>query len=124
MPIKGGLLVLIVTFLVVRTSIPIKRSCAPLGYKEFEPLMTYRGPEDTGLLWMYVLYSPKKPRKLDRCEKLWRKRCLVLMLLLIAGIESNPGEFINIIFIIQAVLFRLKRRKIYLCNLSPTALKI
>ena len=90
---KGGLLVSIVTFLVVRTSIPIKRSCAPLGYKEFEPLMAYRDPQDIGLLWMYVLYTPNKPRKLERCEKLWRKRCLILMLLLIAGIESNPGEF-------------------------------
>ena len=121
---KGGLFVLILVALIMRTSIPIKRSCAPLGYEEFEPLMTYRDPEDTGLLWMYVLYSPKKPRKLERCEKLWRKRCLILMLLHIAGIESNPGEFIHIIFIIQAVLFRLKRRKLCLCNLLPTTLKI
>ena len=30
----------------------------------------------------------------NQCEKLWRKRCLILMLLLITGIESNPGEFL------------------------------
>ena len=118
---KGGLFALILVTLILRTSILIKRSCAPFRYEEFELLMTYRDPEDTGLLWMY---SPKKPRKLERCEKLWRKRCFNLMLLLIAGIESNPGEFINIIFIIQAALFRLKCRKICLCNLLPTTLKI
>ena len=98
MPIKGGLFVLILVCLFVRTSIPIKRSCAPLGYEEYEPLMTFTETEDTGLLGLYVLYSPKKPRKLHRCEKLWRKRCLILMLLLIAGIENNPGEFYKYYF--------------------------
>ena len=93
MPIKGGLSVLILVALFIRSSTPIKRGCSPSGYREYEPLMSFRDPEDTGLLWMYVLYSPKKPRKLERFEKLWRKRCLILMLLLIAGIESNPGEF-------------------------------
>ena len=102
---KGCLFVLILVCLFVRTSIPIKRSCAPLGYEEYEPLITFTEAEDTGLLGLYVLYNPKKPRKLHRCEKLWRKRCLILMLLLIAGIESNPGEFYNI-FIAQAALFR------------------
>ena len=93
MPIKGGLFVLILVCLFVRTSIPIKQSCTPLGYEEYVPFMTYRDAEDTGLLGFYVLYSPNKRRNLHRCEKLWRKRCLILMLLLIAGIESNPGEF-------------------------------
>ena len=93
MPIKGGLFVLILVCLFVRTSIPIKRSCAPLGYEEYVPFMTYRDAEDTGLLGFYVLYNPNKPLKLETCQKLWRKRCLILMLLLIAGIESNPGEF-------------------------------
>ena len=93
MPIKGGLFVLILVALAMRTSIPIKRGCSPTGYEEYEPLMTFSETEDTGFLGLYVLYSPKKPRKLDRCEKLWRKRCLILMLLLVAGIESNPGEF-------------------------------
>ena len=93
MPIKGGLFVLILVALAMRTSTPIKRGCSPTGYEEYEPLMTFAETEDTGLLGLYVLYSPKKPHKLDRCEKLWRKRCLILMLLLIAEIESNPGEF-------------------------------
>ena len=106
MPIKGGLFVLILVALAMGTSIPIKRGCSPTGYEEYEPLMTFTEAEDTGLLGLYVLYSPRKPRKLHRCEKLWRKRCLILMLLLIAGIESNPGEFINIIFIAQAAMFR------------------
>ena len=71
MPIKGVLLVLMVTTLIHRTSIPIKRGCVPTGFQHFEPLMSYRDAERTGLLGLYVLYSPKKPKKLDRCEKLW-----------------------------------------------------
>ena len=93
MPIKGGLFVLILLALVIRSSTPIKQGCSLTGYEEYEPLMTFAEAEDTGLLGLYVLYSPKKPRKLERCQKLWRKRCLILMLLLIAGVESNPGEF-------------------------------
>ena len=92
MPIKGPLVVLILTALTMRTCTTIKRSCAPLGFREFEPLMTFTEAKDTGLLGFYVLYTPKKPRKLERCHKLWRKRSLILMLLLISGIESNPGE--------------------------------
>ena len=95
---KGCLFVLILVALVIRSSTPIKRGCSPTGYEEYVPFMTYRDAEDTGLLGLYVLYSPKKPRKLHRCEKLWRKRCLILMLLLIAGIESNPGEFYKYYF--------------------------
>ena len=93
MPIEGVLLVLMVTALIHRISMPIKRGCAPTGFRHFEPLMSYRDAENTGLLGLYVLYSPKKPKKLDRCEKLWRTRNLILMLLLIAGIEPHPGEF-------------------------------
>ena len=93
MPIKGGLFVLILVCLFVRTLIPIKRSCALLRQEEYVPFMTYRDAEDTGLLGFYVLYSPNKPHKLECCQKLWQKRCLILMLLLITGIESNPGEF-------------------------------
>ena len=103
---KGCLFVLILVALFIRSSTPIKRRCSPSGFKEYEPLMTFTEAEDTGLLGLFVLYNPKKPHKIHRCEKLWRKRCLILMLLLIAGIESNPGEFINIIFITQAALFR------------------
>ena len=61
MPIKGGLFVIIVTALAMRTCMPIKQSCALLGFREFEPLMTYLNAEDTGFLTLYVLYTPKKP---------------------------------------------------------------
>ena len=104
MPIKGGLFILILVGLLIRSCMPIKQSCAPLGYEEYEPLMTYTDAEDTGLLGFYVLYSPKKPRKLERTEKLWWKRCLILILLLIAGIESNPGEFYEYHFTIITML--------------------
>ena len=90
---KGGIFVLVVTALVMRTCTPIKCTCIPSGFRGFEPLMMYLDAEDTGFLTLYVLYTPKKPRKLERCEKLWRKRSLILMLLLLAGIEQNPGEF-------------------------------
>ena len=95
---KGGLFVLILVALAMRTCTPIKRGCSPSGFQHFEPFMSFRDAEDTGLLGLYVLYTPKKPRKLDRCEKLWRRSCLILMLLLIAGIESNPGEFYGCYF--------------------------
>ena len=91
---KGGLLVLILNFLIMRSSISIKRSCIPSGFENFELFMKYLNTEDTGLLGFYLLYNPKKPRKLERCEKLWHKRSLILMLLLLAGIEQNPGEFL------------------------------
>ena len=101
MTLKGILLTLIVVALAVRMSVPIRRACVPTGYEEFQPLISFNQAEDTNLLWMYLLYSPKKPRKLDRCEKLYRKRCLILMLLLIAGIEQNPGEF-SIFILLQS----------------------
>ena len=91
---KGGIFVLVVTALVLRSTTSIKRICIPSGFREFEPLMMYLDAEDTGFLTLYVLYTPKKPRKLERCEKLWRKRNLILMLLLLAGIEQNPGELL------------------------------
>ena len=65
MPIKGGLFILVLVALVMQTSMPIKRGCSPSDYREYEPLMSFRDPEDTGLLWMYVLYCPKKCRKLE-----------------------------------------------------------
>ena len=124
MPIKGGLFVLILVALVMQTSTPIRRGCSPSGFRHFEPFMSFTEAEDTGLLGFYVLYSPPRPKKLSRVEMLLRTRSLIMILLLIGCVESHPGEFINIIFIIGATLFRLKCRKIYLCNLSPTALKI
>ena len=120
---KGGLLVLILVALFIRSCSPIKRGCSPCGYKEYQSLMTFTEAEHTGLLGFYVLYSPPRPKKLSRVEMLLRTRSLIMILLLIGCVESHPGEF-YVIFIIQAALFRLKRRKIYPCNLSPTTLKI
>ena len=90
---KGRLFVLVITALILRSTMPIKQTYIPSGFREFEPLMTYLNAEDTGFLTLYVLYTSKKPRKLEHCEKLWCKRSLILMLLLLAGIEQNPGEF-------------------------------
>ena len=98
MAAKGGLFILIITALAMRTCTPIKWSCAPLGFQEFEPLMMYLNAEDTGFLTLYVLYTPKKPRKLERCEKLWCKRSLILMLLLLAGIEQTLVSFYKYLF--------------------------
>ena len=64
MAAKGGLFVLILVALFIRSSTPIKRGCSPCVYKEYEPLMTFTEAEDTGFLGLYVLYTPKKPRKL------------------------------------------------------------
>ena len=65
MPIKGGLFIIIVTALIVRSSTPIKRSCIPSGFENFEPFMTFLDSEDTGLLGFYILYSPARPKKVD-----------------------------------------------------------
>ena len=93
MPIKGALVVLILTALAMRTCTTIKRSCAPLGFREFETFMTYLNAEDTGLTWMYMLYSPPRPKKLSLCQTLLKTRSLLLILLAIGCVETNPGEF-------------------------------
>ena len=98
----------------------------PSGFREFEPLMTYLNAEDTGFLTLYVLYTPKKPRKLERCEKLWRKQSLILVLLLLAGIEQNPGEFYQYHFYYYyycVVLNKICKNICHLYNLSLTDLK-
>ena len=122
MPIKGGLFVITVTALAMRTCTPIKWSCAPLGFQEFEPLMTYLNAEDTGFLTLYVLNTPKKPRTLERCEKLWRKLSLILMLLLFSGIEQNPGEFLEISFFLS--MFILYEQILCACYLSHHLISI
>ena len=94
MPIEGGLFVIIVTALIVRSLTPIKRSCIPSGFENFEPFMTFRDAEDTGLLGFYVLYSPPRPKKLTRCEMLLRTRSLIMILLLIGCVESHPGDLL------------------------------
>ena len=94
MPIKGGLFIIIATALIVRSLTPIKSSCTPSGFENFEPFMMFRDAEDTGLLVFYILYSPQKPKKLTRCEMLLRKRSLIMILLLIGCVESHPGELL------------------------------
>ena len=93
MPIKGGLLILIIVVLVIRSTTPIKRSCIPSGYKECQPFMTYLDAEDTGLHWLYMLYSPSRPKKLSQCQTLLKTRMLILILLPIGCVESHPGKF-------------------------------
>ena len=94
MVFNGGLFVLILSALIVRSSISIKRGCTPSGFKDFQPFMTFRDGEDTGLLGFYVLYSPPRPKKLTRCEMLLRTRSLIMILLLIGCIESHLGELL------------------------------
>ena len=94
MTIKGGLFVLILAVLVLRSSTPIARQCFPSGFLHFQPFIHFRNPEDTGLLWMYALYTPPRPKKLSRTHLLLRTRSLILVILLIGCVESNPGEFL------------------------------
>ena len=94
MPIKGGLFVIIVIALIVRSLTPIKCSCISSGFENFEPFMTFKDAEDTGLLGFYILYSPLRPKKLSCCEMLLRTRLLIMILLLIGCVESHPGELL------------------------------
>ena len=73
MPIKAGLFILIASALVICSLTPIEQSCTPSRFKDFEPFLTFRDLEDTGLVGFKILYNPENPRKLDRCKKLWRK---------------------------------------------------
>ena len=88
------LLVLIIVTLMVRCTLPIYRGCAPTGLHPCQPFVHFRNPMDTGLLWMYALYSPPIPKKLSRVEMLLRTRSLIVILLIIKSVESNPGEFL------------------------------
>ena len=82
----------------MRSSTSMKRSCSPTGYREFEPLITLREAEDTGLLGFYVLYSPPRPKKLSHVEMLLRTTSLIMIFLLIGCVESHPGEFYKYFF--------------------------
>ena len=95
---KGGLLVLILVVLLVRTSTPIRRGSFPTGYRELEPLMSYRDAEDTGLLSFYLLYTPPRPKKLSHCQMMLRTRSLLLILLAIGCVEANPGKFLKFFY--------------------------
>ena len=98
MAVKRALFVSVLTALVVRSSTPIERQCFSSGFLRFEPFMSFRDAEDTGLLWMYVLYTPPRPKKLSRTHILLRTRSLILIILLIGCVESNPGEFYKYYF--------------------------
>ena len=94
MPIKGALLVLIVVALAIQISTTVQRTCTPIGFREFEALLQFKNPWDSGLLWMYALHTPPRPKKLSCADIQLRTRSLIVALLIIAGIESHPGEFI------------------------------
>ena len=94
MTIKGALLVKIVVVLGIRCSSPTFRSCAPIGYDPCRSFMYYKNLEDIDLLWMYALYTPPRPNKLSRTDMQLRTRSLILIMLLIGSVESNPSEFI------------------------------
>ena len=111
MPIKGGLFVLILVALAIRSSTPIKRGCSPTGYKEYEPFMSFTEAEDTGLLGFYLLYSPPRPKKLSRVEMLLRTRSLIMILLLIGCVESHPGEFYKYYFYYSSHTVQVKTQK-------------
>ena len=98
MAVKGALFILVLTALVVRSSTPIERQCFSSGFLRFEPFMSFRDVEDTGLLWMYVLYTPPRPKKLSCTHILLRTRSLILIILLIGCVESYPGEFYKYYF--------------------------
>ena len=55
--------------------------------------MSYLDAEDTGLLSFYLLYSPPRPEKLTRCERLLSTRALTLIILATGCTEINPGKF-------------------------------
>ena len=94
MPLKPALFVLTVVVLAIRTSTSVRRGCAPTEFGEFQPLLRFKNAKDTGLLWMYALYTPPRPKKLSRTDMLLRTRSLIVILLIVGSVESNPGEFV------------------------------
>ena len=95
---KGGLFIKILVALAMRNSMPIKRGCSPSGFQHFEPFMLFTEAEDTGLLWMYALHSPPRPKMLSRVEMLLRTRFLIMILLLIGCLRVTLESFVDIIF--------------------------
>ena len=78
----------------VRCTMPIYKACSPTGFHPYEPLLQFKNPEETGLLWIYVLHSPHRAKKLSRAKKLLSTHTLNIILIIIGGIETHPGEFI------------------------------
>ena len=74
MTIKGPLFVLIVVALGIRCSSATFRGTCPIGYHPCQPFMQLKNPEDTGLLWMYALYMPPRPKRLSHTDMLLRNK--------------------------------------------------
>ena len=53
----------------VRCTLLICRGCVPAGYEKFRLLMEFNEAKNTGLLWMYILHTPNRCKKLTRNEK-------------------------------------------------------
>ena len=70
MSIKGTFLGLIFVALMVQCMVPIYKACSLTGFHPYEPLLQFKNPEETGLLWIYVLHTPHRSKKLTRAEKL------------------------------------------------------
>ena len=94
MSIKGALLVVILVALMDQVVLPIYRGCAPTGFHSCQPFVHFRNPTDMGLLWMYALYSPPISKKLSPAKMLLSTRSLIVILLIIRSVKSNPGEFL------------------------------
>ena len=63
--------------------------------KNFVPyMMEFNEVEDTGLLWMYILHTPNRCKKLTHNDRLWKTHSLIVIVLIISRIETNPGEFL------------------------------
>ena len=94
---KGPVLFLIVIALCMRCLSTTFRGVCPIGYEPYQPLMDFNNPEDTGLIWIYALYTPPRPKKLKHADMLLRTRSftrsLILILLIIGCVESHPGKF-------------------------------
>ena len=94
MVFNGGLFVLILSALVVRSSASRKRGCTPSGFKDFQPFITFREAEDTGLLGFYILYSPPRPKKVDTLRDAAKNEIVHNDSLIDCCVESHPGELL------------------------------
>ena len=97
---KGRLFVLVITALILRSTMPIKRTYIPSGFREFGPLMTYLNAEDTGFLTLYVLYTSKKPRNWSVVKNYGVNEASFSCCFHLLELNKTLVSFIDIIFII------------------------
>ena len=71
---------------------PMYKACSLTGFHPYESLLQFENPEETGLLWIYVLHTLHRAKKLTRAEKLLSTRMLIIILLNISGTETHPGK--------------------------------